>query len=94
MGRGRRRDFTWIVGGDEVLDRCRPIVIEIHPKLKFQIVVPKDHGERELFTDNIDHFLKKVATKDELRVCTLGFQIVESSWIYYAFIHSAIDSTA
>jgi hypothetical protein len=73
-GRGRRKNFTWIVGGDKVADSFKNIMIEIHPELKFQIVIPKDHGERELFTDNVDHFLKKVTTKDELRIGTLGLQ--------------------
>ncbi|KAF2188831.1 kinase-like protein [Zopfia rhizophila CBS 207.26] len=41
-GGERRRNFIWILGGDEVPDKkTKEIVIELHEYLKFQIVVSK-----------------------------------------------------
>ncbi|KAF2271532.1 kinase-like protein [Westerdykella ornata] len=72
--RERRRNFKWIIGGEGFPDEIKTVVIEIHPKLKFQIVVPKDHGDSGLFSDNVDQFLKEIANNDQLPLGALGIR--------------------
>ncbi|KAL9103882.1 MAG: hypothetical protein Q9163_001119 [Psora crenata] len=61
----RRRNFTWIIRSHGFPDGINNIVIEIHEKLKSQIVV-SEPSFLDLFFDNVDQFLAEVAENDEL----------------------------
>jgi hypothetical protein len=78
-GGKKRRNFKWIIGGDRVPDDTKTIVIEIHLKLKFQIVVSKHHQFPDLFFSNVDQFLEVVATNNELPFGALGMQSARST---------------
>ena len=71
-GGQKRRGFTWIIGGHKVPDEKEAIVIEIAPKLRFQIIVSKEHPKRDLFFDNVDQFRDKIAANDEFPFGALG----------------------
>lgn len=78
-GRDRRRNFTWILGGDKFLDEITTIVIEFHQTLKLQIIVQKDRGLPPLYINNIDRFPKaKGAAIDELTTSILGRIAIQS----------------
>jgi hypothetical protein len=40
QGRGKRSDFVWIIGGQEIPEKKESVIINVNGYLKFQIVVP------------------------------------------------------
>lgn len=65
-GRGRRRDFQWIVGGDVTLTHKEAIIINLRDTIKFQ-VVPNDHDIAEQpYIDKVNLFCKGRLTAPEL----------------------------
>lgn len=70
--REKRRDFPWILSGDKALETTKIIVIQIHPHVRFQIVVPRQ--KTQLYCDNLDRFLKEAGADDGLRLGGLGIQ--------------------
>jgi hypothetical protein len=64
-GGKKRRNFTWIIGGDKFADETKKIVIQIHDKLKFQILVFKPIFP-DLFFTSIDRFRAQVTETDKL----------------------------
>jgi serine/threonine-protein kinase Chk2 len=76
-GGEKRRNFTWILGGDEVPDRnVEKIVIEFHKRLKFQIVVPKHYAHLDQYIDNIRQFRAETAANEAL---PLGRLVMDSA---------------
>jgi hypothetical protein len=65
MGGERRRNFTWIIGGDVIADRSHEVVLQIHEHLRFLIVVSWHREESELYSEKVDHFLKRLTENDK-----------------------------
>lgn len=65
MGGEPRRDYTWIIGGDEIADGASEIVLHINHRLRFLIVVSWHREESELYPDKVSHFLKRLAGNDK-----------------------------
>ncbi|KAK3114101.1 hypothetical protein LTR53_007919 [Teratosphaeriaceae sp. CCFEE 6253] len=80
VGKGgeRRRHFTWILGGHEVPDETKSIVIRLHTALKFQIVVAK-RTFPDIYFENVDEFLGETAIADNLPFGALGIQSIAST---------------
>lgn len=74
QGGEKRRNFQWILGGHEVPDDTKEIIIEFHPYLKFQIVVYKHEKYRDQYFNNIDRFLATVAANAVLPIGRLGLE--------------------
>ncbi len=70
--REKRRDFQWILSGDEALEKTQKIVIQIHPHVSFQIVVSRQ--KTQLYRDNLDRFFEEAAADEGLRLGGLGIQ--------------------
>lgn len=79
QGGEKRRNFDWILGGHEVPDKTRKIVIEFHPDLKFQIVVYKHDKYRHQYFHNIDRFVTDVAANNDLPFGGLGIESGKST---------------
>jgi serine/threonine-protein kinase Chk2 len=78
-GREKRRNFKWIISGHEVPDEKEIIVVEIHDKLKFQIIVSKEHLFPDQFSDNINQFLDDIAANNNLPFGALGLHSAAST---------------
>ena len=65
-GKGRRRDFRWIVGGHKVPERKGRIVIKITELLKFRIVVSHHNITSQVYIDNVNWFRQGIADAENL----------------------------
>lgn len=77
-GGQKRRQFTWILGGHEIPDESKSIVIHIHPALKFKIVVARPTFP-EIYYSNVDDFLEETAASVSLPLGALGIQSIAST---------------
>lgn len=66
----KKRNFTWIVGGHEALDRYKVIVIHFNKLLKFQIVVVEHDISSHIYQANVNHFLHEI--EENLLIGGLG----------------------
>lgn len=73
-----RRHFTWIIGGHDVPDDTKNIVIQIDAALKFRIVVSKPSFP-DIYFENVDEFLKENAANASLPFGALGIQSAGST---------------
>lgn len=71
-GGEKRCNFTWIIGGDEVPDNTREIVIQLDTKLQFQILVSKPSC-LATYSDNVEKFRLNLA-ETSLPLGALGIQ--------------------
>jgi len=69
----KRRHFTWILGGHEVPDKTKSIVIRLHTALKFQIVVAKPTFP-DIYFENVDEFLGETAIANDFPFGALGIR--------------------
>lgn len=65
-GQGWRRDFDWIVGGNEVPQREIPIVINVNEHLKFQLVLSHHDITSKLYRDNVEMFRQGTTDTESL----------------------------
>jgi hypothetical protein len=74
QGGKKRRNFQWILSGHRVPDQTKEIVIEFHPRLRFQIIVCKYEKHRDQYFNNIDQFLATVAANAVIPIGGLGLE--------------------
>lgn len=72
-GGQKRRDFTWIIGGENVFHEKQTIVIQLDEILKFRIIVPKP-SFLDVYYKNVDEFLNQSVVNAGLPFGTLGIQ--------------------
>lgn len=77
QGRENRQHFPWILSGDGASD-FEKIIIQID-KIRFQIVVSRHDAYQDLYNDNVDRFLLRANTNDELPFGALGIQSTSST---------------
>ncbi|KAK3669998.1 Protein kinase protein rad53 [Recurvomyces mirabilis] len=77
-GGEKRRHFTWILGGHEVPNDTKTIVIQLHAMLKFQIVVTKPTFPG-IYFENVDEFLGENAVPTQLPLGALGIRSIAST---------------
>ncbi|OAA41781.1 Protein kinase-like domain protein [Metarhizium rileyi] len=58
-GKGRQRDFVWIVGAESVPKKKTPIVISVSNHLKFQLIVSKH--DLKSYKLKVDQFKERIA---------------------------------
>ncbi len=66
QGHGKRRDFIWIIGGHDVPQEKKSIVINANNHLKFQIVVAHHDITSQLYIDNVNRFRQGTVSADNL----------------------------
>jgi hypothetical protein len=66
QGEGKRSDFVWIIGGHDVPQRMKAIVININKNLKFQIVVAHHDITSPRYIDNVNRFRHGTANAENL----------------------------
>ncbi|KAK3305052.1 protein kinase [Chaetomium strumarium] len=66
QGKGRRRNFVWIIGGHDIPREKKAIVITISPNLKFQIVVAHHDITSQQYIDNVNRFRQGTADAENL----------------------------
>ena len=68
QGRGARKEFQWIVGGDPVLEDISDIIIALptQPKIKLKIIVAQYDIESKEYIDRVDRFRQGSATAEDL----------------------------
>lgn len=54
-----RRNFVWILGGHDVPQEKKEIVIELHKMLQFQIIVFTHQTQPDVYANNVDRFLQQ-----------------------------------
>ncbi|KAE9968652.1 hypothetical protein EG328_007338 [Venturia inaequalis] len=69
QGRTCKKNFTWIIGGDDFLESFKVIILELHERVKFQIVVPPFDPDSYAHMDHVAGFK---AQMEELRVFPIG----------------------
>ena len=74
QGGVKKRNFTWILGGDEFVDRIDVLTIEIHKYVKFQIVVAKHDATSYTYQDNVDGFLAQMEELAEFPLARLALK--------------------
>src|SRR5215471_11979444 len=57
-GAALRRGFRWILGAHDVANEVEKIVIEILPRLKFQLVVIRHDTTSPAYIDKVKRFLQ------------------------------------
>lgn len=72
-GRERRRNFTWIIGGQSGPDKTETIVIEFNTKLRFQILVSKP-SIPTIYSDNVRIFRANFPAETSLPLGVLDIQ--------------------
>lgn len=70
----KKRNFTWILGGDRFVDARHVIVIQIHDFVKLQIVVAKHDTSSYAYMDNVDGFLAQIKELREVPFAQLGLE--------------------
>ncbi|EQL03079.1 hypothetical protein G6O67_007451 [Ophiocordyceps sinensis] len=65
-GKGQRRGFCWIVGGDPILQDTTSIVITIDETTMFRIVAVHHDIESQAYMENVDRFCQGLATAEHL----------------------------
>ncbi|KAK4151490.1 kinase-like domain protein [Chaetomidium leptoderma] len=66
QGEGKRSDFVWIIGGHEVPQEKKAIVININKNLKFQIVAAHHDITSPGYIDNVNRFRQGTANAENL----------------------------
>ena len=66
QGKGRRSNFSWIVGGDPYLDDNIEIVIHVASHLKFRVVVPQQDMLSHAYINKVEWFLQGTADAEGL----------------------------
>jgi hypothetical protein len=68
QGHGKRSEFVWIVGGDPVPHKIRPILIRLHAEvlLQFQIIIAQHDIESPTYIDNVNRFRNGRGTAESL----------------------------
>ncbi|OAA53798.1 Protein kinase-like domain protein [Niveomyces insectorum RCEF 264] len=57
-GEQKRRNFTWILSGNECVENNRPVIIALHENLKFEIVVEKHDLASAAYQEKVAQFLE------------------------------------
>ncbi|KAK3693310.1 checkpoint kinase [Podospora appendiculata] len=70
MERGRCRNFDWIVGGSDFLQKVTSIVVKLSDDLQFRLVVPQHDINSKSYRDKVDRF--RAGTTDTEQVLDLG----------------------
>ncbi|RMD43974.1 hypothetical protein DV735_g1087, partial [Chaetothyriales sp. CBS 134920] len=65
-GKGARRDFQWIVGGDDIPQKMESIIITIPSTISFQVVVPSHPIMSPAYIDQVNRFKQGTATAEDL----------------------------
>lgn len=65
-GKGRRRGFCWIVGGDPIPQAKTSIIITIDDTIEFRVVAVHHDIKSQAYMDKVDRFRQGTATADDL----------------------------
>ncbi|KIE00463.1 CAMK family protein kinase, partial [Metarhizium majus ARSEF 297] len=65
-GTGTRRNFTWIIGGNEKAHQQGKIIIKIHKTVQFEIVDLEHDIDSQSYIDNVERFCQGSATAEGL----------------------------
>lgn len=65
-GQGKRRNFRWVVGGDDTPNSAKTIIINIHNQLQFQIVIIHHDLTSQLYRENVDSFRRGTIDTENL----------------------------
>ncbi|EFZ01095.2 protein kinase [Metarhizium robertsii ARSEF 23] len=65
-GTGTRRNFTWIIGGNEKAHQQGKIIIKIHKTVQFEIVAFEHDIDSQSYIDKVERFCQGSATAEGL----------------------------
>ncbi|KAK9438289.1 CAMK family protein kinase [Metarhizium brunneum] len=66
MGKGRRRKFNWIIGGNKTAQRQEHIIIKVDDHVQCQVVAAEHDITCQSYIDNVNKFCQGRATAEDL----------------------------